>query len=54
MDELSEQFGVGRRTFERRFKKATANTVVEYIQRKRLEAAKNSWKKGGNHQRSDV
>ena len=33
-------FAIGRRNFERRFKKATANTVVEYIQRVKIEAAK--------------
>ena len=31
---------LGRRNFERRFKKATANTVAEYIQRVKIEAAK--------------
>ena len=31
---------MGRRTFERRFKKATSNTIIEYIQRVRIEAAK--------------
>lgn len=46
VDELSERFGVGRRTFERRFKKATANTVVEYIQRVKVEAAKKQLEKG--------
>lgn len=40
VDELCERYGIGRRTFERRFKKATANTVVEYIQRVKIEAAK--------------
>ncbi|MGH2576107.1 MAG: GlxA family transcriptional regulator [Ignavibacteria bacterium] len=40
VDRLSDKFGVGRRTFERRFKKATANTVVGYIQRVKIEAAK--------------
>jgi transcriptional regulator GlxA family with amidase domain len=40
VDELCDRFSVGRRTFERRFKKATSNTVVEYIQRVRVEAAK--------------
>ncbi|OIQ96032.1 HTH-type transcriptional regulator CdhR [mine drainage metagenome] len=40
VDELSEKFGIGRRTFERRFKKATSNTVAEYIQRVKIEAAK--------------
>lgn len=31
---------LGRRNFERRFKKATSNTVVEYIQRVKIEAVK--------------
>jgi AraC-like DNA-binding protein len=33
-------FAIGRRNLERRFKKATSNTVVEYIQRVKMEAAK--------------
>jgi AraC-like DNA-binding protein len=33
-------FALSRRNLERRFKKATANTVVEYIQRVKIEAAK--------------
>jgi transcriptional regulator GlxA family with amidase domain len=37
---LADRFGVGRRTFERRFKKNTANSIIEYIQRVRIEAAK--------------
>ncbi len=37
---LCEMFNIGRRTFERRFKKATANTVAGYIQRVKIEAAK--------------
>lgn len=40
VDDLTLRFGVGRRSFERRFKKATCNTVVEYIQRVKVEAAK--------------
>jgi transcriptional regulator GlxA family with amidase domain len=40
VDVLADRFAIGRRTFERRFKKATANTVVEYIQRVKIEAAK--------------
>lgn len=40
VDELSDKFGIGRRTFERRFKKATNNTVIEYLQRVKIEAAK--------------
>jgi len=40
VEELATHFGIGRRTFERRFKKATSNTIVEYVQRVRVEAAK--------------
>lgn len=40
VDELVDRFAIGRRSFERRFKKATNNTVVEYLQRVRIEAAK--------------
>jgi transcriptional regulator GlxA family with amidase domain len=38
--ELSKIATIGRRTFERRFKQATYNTVLEYIQRVKIEAAK--------------
>lgn len=40
VDALCEKFGIARRTFERRFKKATNNTVLEYWQRVKIEAAK--------------
>jgi transcriptional regulator GlxA family with amidase domain len=40
IDELSSMVAVSRRNFERRFKKATSNTVAEYIQRVKIEAAK--------------
>lgn len=40
VDQLASTFALGRRSLERRFKKATANTVVEYIQRVKIEAAK--------------
>ncbi|MEI2749290.1 MAG: helix-turn-helix domain-containing protein [Ferruginibacter sp.] len=43
VDDLAGQVAVGRRSFERRFKKATSNTVVEYIQRVKVEAAKKSF-----------
>ncbi len=46
VDELADTFGIGRRTFERRFKKATTNTVVEYIQRVKIEAAKKQLESG--------
>jgi transcriptional regulator GlxA family with amidase domain len=40
VDQLASMLAVGRRNLERRFKKATSNTVVEYIQRVKIEAAK--------------
>lgn len=40
VDQLAVMFALGRRNLERRFKKATSNTVVEYIQRVKVEAAK--------------
>jgi transcriptional regulator GlxA family with amidase domain len=43
VDQLAGMFTIGRRSFERRFKKATNNTVVEYIQRVKMEAAKRSF-----------
>ena len=46
VDELADKFGIGRRTFERRFKKATTNTVIEYIQRVKIEAAKKQLESG--------
>lgn len=42
VEELASRFAIGRRNLERRFKKATANTIVEYIQRVKIEAAKMS------------
>lgn len=40
IDQLADMLSMGRRSFERRFKKATNNTVIEYIQRVKIEAAK--------------
>lgn len=42
VDELASLFAIGRRNLERRFKKATSNTIAEYIQRVKIEAAKMS------------
>lgn len=42
VDELASMLALGRRAFERRFKKATSNTVAEYMQRVKMEAAKMS------------
>ncbi|MCB0653844.1 MAG: helix-turn-helix domain-containing protein [Saprospiraceae bacterium] len=43
IDDLTELVSIGRRSFERRFKLATNNTVLEYIQRIKVEAAKRSF-----------
>lgn len=43
VEELADLINISRRSFERRFKKATNNTVVEYMQRVRVEAAKRSF-----------
>lgn len=40
IDSLANLINTGRRTFERRFKQATNNSPIEYIQRVRIEAAK--------------
>jgi len=40
IESLATLINTGRRTFERRFKVATNNTPIEYIQRVRIEAAK--------------
>ncbi len=40
VDEVCDMVGVGRRTFERRFKKNTNNSILEYIQRVKVEFAK--------------
>jgi transcriptional regulator GlxA family with amidase domain len=43
VEQLASTFALSRRNLERRFKKATANTVSEYIQRVKMEAAKKSF-----------
>lgn len=43
VDESANKVAVSRRTFERRFKLATNNAVLEYIQRVKVEAAKRSF-----------
>jgi transcriptional regulator GlxA family with amidase domain len=42
VEQLAHKFAIGRRNLERRFKKATSNTITEYIQRVKIEAAKKS------------
>ncbi len=46
VDQLSSRFSVGRRTFDRRFVKATGNTPLEYAQRVRIESAKKALERG--------
>lgn len=43
VDQLADLVAVGRRSFERRFKQATNNSVLEYIHRIKIEAAKRSF-----------
>ncbi len=43
VDELADMVAVGRRSFERRFKQATNNSVLEYILRIKIESAKRSF-----------
>lgn len=43
IEELSATLSVGRRTFDRRFIKATGNTPVEYAQRVKVESAKKAF-----------
>lgn len=43
VDDLAQRAAVSRRSFERRFKQATDNTVIEYLQRVKVEAAKRSF-----------
>ena len=40
VEKLASRYAIGKRHFERRFKKATNNTPVKYMQRVRIEAAK--------------
>lgn len=40
VEEICSKTGVGRRTFERRFRKCTGNSIAEYIQRVKVEFVK--------------
>jgi transcriptional regulator GlxA family with amidase domain len=46
VNDICNRFSIGRRTFERRFKKNTNNSIVEYIQRVKVEAAKKQLETG--------
>lgn len=49
VDQLAYMYALSRRSFERRFKKATNNTVTEYIQRVKIEAAKKELETGNKN-----
>jgi transcriptional regulator GlxA family with amidase domain len=46
IEQLTSMVALSRRNFERRFKKATNNTVTEYIQRVKIEVAKKDLEAG--------
>jgi transcriptional regulator GlxA family with amidase domain len=46
VDDIADKVSVGRRSLERRFKMATKNSVLEYIQRVKIEAAKRRFEDG--------
>ena len=46
VDEMAEMLHLTRRTFERRFKRSTHCTVVEYLQKVRIEASKKELETG--------
>lgn len=45
-EDLASKLAISRRNFDRRFIKATGNTPVEYLQRVKVEVAKNTLEKG--------
>lgn len=49
VDQLTSMVALSRRNLERRFKKATTNTVIEYIQRVKIEAAKKFFESGAKN-----
>jgi transcriptional regulator GlxA family with amidase domain len=46
VEDIAHKFGLGKRNFERRFKTATSNTPIEYIQRVMVEYAKKKLETG--------
>jgi transcriptional regulator GlxA family with amidase domain len=49
VEDLADMAAISRRNFVRRFKKATANTPIEYIQRVKIEAAKKNLESSTNN-----
>jgi len=46
VEDICAQLGVAKRTFERRFKKSTGNSIVEYVRRVKVEFAKKQLESG--------
>ena len=46
VESLADRFAINKRNLERRFKKATGNTPLEYIQRVKMESAKKNLEAG--------
>ncbi|MEO8821112.1 MAG: helix-turn-helix domain-containing protein [Ginsengibacter sp.] len=49
VDQLASMLSIGRRNLERRFKKATSNSLVEYMQRVKVEAAKQQFERSADN-----
>lgn len=49
VENIAADFALSRRNLERRFKKATSNTIAEYIQRVKIEAAKKELENGAKN-----
>jgi transcriptional regulator GlxA family with amidase domain len=49
VDQLTSMLALSRRNLERRFKRATANTLIKYIQRVKIEAAKKHFESSGKN-----
>lgn len=49
VEQIAEQANMSKRNFIRRFKKATQNTPVEYLQRVKIESAKKALEMGGQN-----
>jgi transcriptional regulator GlxA family with amidase domain len=49
VSDLANRTSLGKRSLERRFKKATNNTVLEYMQRIKIEAAKRSFERSNKN-----
>src|SRR5206468_11265970 len=49
IEQLADKVAVGRRSFERRFRQATNNSVLEYIQRVKIEVAKKRFETSRNN-----